>query len=98
MPAIFQISAPRFTGLRLVTVGTDNVAPLTGLGNANHALITFEGSAVRYRLDGVTAHSATGHLATASQSLELVGGDLLSGLRVVCTNTTAWLTISVGGL
>ena len=95
---VASINAPVYTGWRTVNVGTSALAPLTGMPHATIALITIEGSAIRYRLDGVTAHSATGHLASAGDSLSFQGSEVLSGFRVICTDTTGTLMISVGHL
>lgn len=95
---IAQINAPVYTGFRTINVGTSALAPLTGMPHTTIALITIEGSAIRYRLDGITAHSATGHLASAGDSLSFQGAEVLSGFRVICTTVTATLMISVGHL
>lgn len=95
------VIAEQFTGFLLVVVGTDNVSPFTGLvGNNSPTLarFTFEGSACRYRLDGVTAHSASGHLVTAGEILLLRGPDSIKNFNVICTNTTGRIQASFGRL
>jgi hypothetical protein len=97
MAVVVNLNAPIYTGFIVSNVGTSALAPLSGLSNdATIAHITFEGSALRFRLDGTTAHSATGHLASAGDVLDLQGGDVLKGFRVICPTVTGTLMISVG--
>ena len=93
-----RINAEQYTGFKVVAVGTTNVSPLTGLSGATIAQISCEGSAIRYRLDGVTAHSASGHLAVSGDVLILHGSDTLQGFRAICPTVTGTLMISVGYL
>jgi hypothetical protein len=93
------VVSEKYTGFTALTVGTTNVAPFTGLtGNFASTIVqlSFEGSAVRFRLDGVSAHSASGHLASANDSMILYGNDSISGFNVICTNTTGTIMADVG--
>lgn len=96
MPAVFNINAPNYTGFRLAIVGSVSVSPFTGLPHATIAHVTLEGSAVRFRLDGVTAHSGTGHLASAGDVIDLQGSEVISGFRVICGDGSATLMASIG--
>ena len=93
-----SVNAERYTGLSAVIVGTTNVSPFTGytIKDPTVAMLSVEGSAIRYRLDGVTAHSASGHLASAGDYIFLNGSDSINGFNVICTNTTATIWASLG--
>lgn len=95
-----RVVAERYTGFILLTVSSTATAafPLTGLTGATLAQITCEGSGLRYRLDGVTANSATGHLTSAGDVITLHGSDVLQGFNVLATVPTGWMHISVGYL
>ena len=91
-----RVVAQAFTGFTALAISAGDVTPFTGLTGANRALLTFEASAVRIRFDGVTAHSGTGHLYTASQMLLVEGSDLLQKMHVVSTAPTGFVAASIG--
>lgn len=91
-----HVFAENYYGFSAVLVGTTNVAPFAALNSATVAQLTFEGSAVRVRLDGVSAASASGHLFTASQTLTLRGADVIKGFNAVCPTVTGTIMASWG--
>lgn len=91
-----RVVAERYTGFTAIIVSAGNVKPLTGLTGATLAQLTFEGSGVRYRLDGVSAHSGTGHLASAGDVITLHGADVLRGFNVISTAPTGFIQASIG--
>lgn len=96
-----RVVAEMFTGFSAWILSANQGAIFTGLAginNANLAMLTFEGSAVRYRLDGVTAHSGTGHLVSGNDVLMLHGSDAIKGFNVCVTVPTAWLMASFGSI
>lgn len=93
-----RVVAERYTGFTAITVSAGDVRPLTGLSGATLAQLTFEGSGMRYRLDNVTAHSGTGHLASAGDVVTLHGADVLQGFHVISTAPTGFIMASIGYL
>jgi hypothetical protein len=91
-----NVYAEQYYGFSALTVGTTNVSPFSAFASATNAVLTFEGSAVRYRMDGVSAHSASGHLVSAGFFLNLDGSNLIKGFNVICTNTTGIIMAAWG--
>jgi len=91
-----RVVAEKFSAFSAVTVGTTPVNPFTAFSGLGQAVLSFEGSAMRYRMDGVTAHSASGHLVSAGVYLNLQGSDVIQGFSVICTNTTGTIMASIG--
>lgn len=91
-----RVVAPNLTGFSALLISAGDVTPFTGLTGANLALLTFEASAVRIRFDNVTAHSGTGHLFSATQSLQVEGGDLLKNMHIISTAPTGIIQASIG--
>lgn len=98
-----HVAAQKFTGFTAIPVGTTNVAPFSAFAPASNMAgptvmyVTLEGSAVRYRLDGISAHSATGHLFTpTSPPLVIQGMDAILGFNVICPTVTGTLQAELG--
>ena len=91
-----QVIGANYWAFSAITISAGNVTPFTGLASATLAFLTFEGSAVRFRLDGVTAHSGTGHLVSGNDALVLKGGDMLRNFNVISTVPTATIYASWG--
>ena len=94
-----SVNAERYNVFTALTVGTVNVSPFTGFTaflNPTLAFCSFEGSAIRVRLDGVSAHSATGHLISAGSFTTFKGSDVLKGLNLICPTTTGVVVVSLG--
>jgi len=76
------------------------VQTLIGLGftqaqidGADQALITVEGAAVRYTLDGTTATTSTGHPAAIGANLTLNGNKLFNNIQIIGTGATVNVTL-----
>ena len=91
-----NVHAEQYYGFSALAVGTTNVAPFASLNSATVASMTLEGSAIRYRLDGVSAASGSGHLLTASQILYLRGADAVKGFNAICPTVTGTVMASWG--
>lgn len=96
MPAVFNLRAPQYTAFSAVTVKQTNVQPFSAYSGLTQVFITVETLPVRYRVDGQTAHSGTGHLLNVEDSVTLVGSDVLTQFRVLCPAGTAVLMVSLG--
>lgn len=91
-----NVNAERYSVYTAATVGTNAVTPFTAYSSLTVALLTFEGSAVRFRIDGGTAHSSSGHLASAGVALVVNGSDPITKLSFLCTNTTGTVYSTLG--
>ena len=92
-----SVYAEQYKVFTALTIGTTNVSPLTAYSGYTLAFMTFEGSAIRYRIDGVSAASGSGHLVSAGVSVNLNGADTVVGFNAICTNTTGTVMVSIGG-
>jgi hypothetical protein len=96
MPAVFNIHAPEVSVFTACVIKQTNLQPFSAYSGLTQALITVETLPVRYRVDGVTAHSATGHLLNNGDNISLAGAGLITNFRVLCPAGTAYLMVSLG--
>jgi hypothetical protein len=97
MPAVFSLTTPQYTGYLAVDVGTSALRPFTGLTGATMGFLTFEGGPLRFSLTNMaTAHSATGHQATAGDKYQIVGASVLSAFSVISPATSGVVYLSYG--
>jgi hypothetical protein len=76
------------------------VQTLTGLGftqaqidSADQLLLTVEGAAIRYTIDGTTATTSVGHPAAIGATLTFNGRFLFSGIQIIGTGATVNATL-----
>lgn len=92
-----RVVAPNYSVYTAATVGTTVVQPFSAYSGLTHARLSFEGSAIRWiSQSGVTAHSASGHLNSAANVVELVGADLIRHATFICTDTTGRVYTQLG--
>lgn len=98
MPAFAQ--GARYWGHTSLSVSAGNVTPFTGIPSATIVTLMHTASAVRIRLDGVTAHSGTGLLLgpNATGILTFIGGALLGNINIICTGPTGFIEASWGNV
>lgn len=99
-----RVVAEIYTGFSALTVSA-SCFPFTGLFGAtvrqqpSIAIVTFEGSAMRYSVaQGFTATSGSGHLVFSGDSVVLRGEDVVRAFNVVPTAPTGFAMASVGYL
>ena len=91
-----RVFAERYSVFTALSVGTTDVAPFTAYSGLTLAFLTLEGSAVRYRLDGISATSGSGHLATASMIIKLAGAQTITNTHLICPTVTGTIMASLG--
>lgn len=91
-----NVFAEHYFGFSALAVGTTNVSPFTAFSSATYAFLSVEGSAIRYRVDGVSAASGSGHLVAAAQTITLIGADTIKGFNAICPTVTGTVMASWG--
>lgn len=91
-----SVKAETYSVFTAAAVGTTSVRPFSAYSGLTLAYLTFEGSALRFRLDGVTAASASGHLVSAGSIVNLEGADTLQNFTVICPTVTGTIMASLG--
>ena len=92
-----RVVAPNYSVYTAATVGTNAVQPFSAYSGLTHARLSFEGSAVRWLSQaGITAHSASGHLNSAGNVVDIVGSDQIRNATFICTNTTGTVYAQLG--
>lgn len=92
-----RVVAPIYSVYTAATVGTTVVRPFSAYSGLTHARLSFEGSAIRWlAVADVPAHSASGHLNSAGNVVELVGSDIIRNATFICTNTTGTVYAQLG--
>lgn len=94
-----SVNAAQYTGFSSFSIGSTNIFPfssLTGTHSPTIAYGSFEASSVRIRMDGVSAHSASGHLITGGTTITFVGSDVITKLALICPNGSGTAHFSLG--
>ena len=91
-----RVVAENYTVFTAVAVGTNSVNPFSAYSGLTLALLTFEGSGLRYRLDGVTAASGSGHLVSAGSIVNLAGSQTITQFNAICPTVTGTIMASLG--
>src|SRR5512135_1255518 len=97
MAGVFTLLTPQYTGYTAIVVGTSALRPFAALTGAQLGLLTIEGGPLRYSLvQSVTAHSASGHLASDTDKYNLLGASLFQAFTIISPASTGTALLSWG--